>query len=490
LDRPLPDSLPLALDSEKALLCSCIKSNELVDEPALEPELFALPAHRLIFERLRELFEHGSPIDFVIVKDFLARSGELEQIGGAPYLSDLWDFVPSAANWKHYANVLTEVRTRRLGILCCSELLKELADPATKITLDLTEQFSSIQHRLAATLKADSSSIEVIDLDASLSYQQPADSILLGDCHLVRGNVSVLAGPPGVGKSRAAIALAEAGACGFSWFGLQTKTRFKTFILQNENGKARIKEDFQTLDPAVRDCLFISAPPELGLAFELPKFRRDLIRHLDSFQPDLLVIDPWNAVARDDKAKDYLESFDLIRKTVGLSVAILIVAHTRKPYPGERPDGRLLLNIVHGSYVLGSVPRSVFVLQHASEAVHEDRVVVTNCKNNDGTLAPRGCFRRSSSQWPEVSDFDWSSWDNPLTAASKRADAFNYTQEILSILSGGLQLSKSELVEAFLALRESSGKKCSKSAAYNMFGKKWFKTLVSYSRYTDRFKLR
>jgi replicative DNA helicase len=211
--------LPLALDSEKALLCSCIKSNELVDEPALEPELFALPAHRLIFERLRELFEHGSPIDFVILKDFLSRSGELEQIGGAPYLSDLWDFVPSSANWKHYAKILAEVRTRRLGILSCSELLKELADPNTDIGPDLTQRFGAIQRRLETSLRAsDSTQLEMISQSASQLYNPPPGSILLGDSHLVKGNVSVLAGPPGVGKSRAALALAEAGACGFSWF--------------------------------------------------------------------------------------------------------------------------------------------------------------------------------------------------------------------------------------------------------------------------------
>jgi hypothetical protein len=318
----------------------------------------------------------------------------------------------------------------------------------------------------------------VIDLDASLSYQQPADSILLGDCHLVRGNVSVLAGPPGVGKSRAAIALGEAGACGFSWFGLPTKTRFKTFILQNENGKARIKEDFQSLDPAVRDCLFISAPPELGLAFELPKFRRDLIRHLDSFQPDLLVIDPWNAVARDDKAKDYLESFDLIRKTVGLSVAILIVAHIRKPQPTDRSDaGRLLLNILHGSYVLGSVPRSVFVLQHASESVHEDRVVVTNCKNNDGSLAPRGCFRRSSSQWPLVSDFDWISWDRPPSKTDKLDQELVEEWHIRSVLQNGpLKLNKA--VKTLMSLTG-----CKRAWAYRLFTPKGpFAFLLSFDQ--------
>jgi len=44
--------------------------------------------------------------------------------------------------------------------------------------------------------------------------------VLASDNHLVRGSVFVLGGPPGVGKSRATVALAEAGATRSDWFGL------------------------------------------------------------------------------------------------------------------------------------------------------------------------------------------------------------------------------------------------------------------------------
>src|SRR5215831_7702152 len=191
-----PDSLPLNLDCEKALLCSCILSKELLDEPSIEPELFVIPAHRIIFERLRELFEHGSGLDFLLFKDFLERGGELDEAGGALYLDEIWSFLPSAANWKHYRDILAEVRARRIGILSCSELLKELADPAVQVGSDLTERFSSIQRRLEATMRIESTCVEVISQVQAQAYTQPAGSILLGDSHIVRGNVTVLAGPP------------------------------------------------------------------------------------------------------------------------------------------------------------------------------------------------------------------------------------------------------------------------------------------------------
>jgi hypothetical protein len=46
------------------------------------------------------------------------------------------------------------------------------------------------------------------------------------------------------------------------------------------------------------------------------------------------------------------------------------------------------------SYVLGSIPRTVFVLQSASDDPEEDRVVWTCCKNNDGELGQRSAWQR------------------------------------------------------------------------------------------------
>jgi hypothetical protein len=52
---------------------------------------------------------------------------------------------------------------------------------------------------------------------------------------------------------------------------------------------------------------------------------------------------PWSAAVRDDKAKEYLETFDAIRRVIpagDAGPAIGIVAHTRKPHVGERASGR------------------------------------------------------------------------------------------------------------------------------------------------------
>src|SRR5438046_10410546 len=127
---------------------------------------------------------------------------------------------------------------------------------------------------------------------------------LVGDCHIVRGSVFVIGGPPGVGKSRASVALAEAGATKNDWFGLPVHRRFKTMIIQSENGPFRLSQEFseldcETLENFVRVCL----PPPFGMCFNREDFRAQLSVEIREFDPDIIIIDPWNAAARDDKER-------------------------------------------------------------------------------------------------------------------------------------------------------------------------------------------
>jgi hypothetical protein len=64
-----------------------------------------------------------------------------------------------------------------------------------------------------------------------------------------------------------------------------------------------------------------------------------------------------------------------------------------KPRTEERANGRALLNLLAGSYVIGSVPRAVFIMQAASDDTEDKRIVWTCCKNNDGELGARSVCR-------------------------------------------------------------------------------------------------
>lgn len=227
-----------------------------------------------------------------------------------------------------------------------------------------------------------------------------------------------MAGPPGCGKSRAALWLAILGARGAgNWFGMEVRSPFRTLILQNENGLTRLHRDIGELPSleGLDDWIKISAPPSYGLALANPLFRAELKAMVRDFQPHLLIVDPWNACVRDAMEKDFQEGFTRLCEVLAESPnepACLILHHLRKPKNDDRHKGRNLAHLLSGSYVLVSVARSVLVMQPASDDTEDARVVVTCAKNNDGELGARSAWRRCAGIFEEVGTFDWEAFDS------------------------------------------------------------------------------
>jgi hypothetical protein len=285
------------------------------------------------------------------------------------------------------------------------------------------------------------------------NFVPPPGIVLVGDCHIVRGSVFVMGGAPGVGKSRASVTLAVAGATRSDWFGLKVHRTFKVMIIQTENGEFRLSKEFRELDcDILEDYIRVCPPPPYGLCFQREEFRAQLAAAIAEFKPDIVIYDPWNAAARDEKAREYLETFDALRSVLPLgddAPALGIVAHTRKPKTDERASGRVLLNLLAGSYVLGSVPRTVFVMQAASDDTTDNRVVWTCCKNNDGELGARSAWERCNALFVPVHDFDWDAFDNP----HKDDRVTITTDDVTTIFENGeKQLRRAEAEKALEAI--------------------------------------
>lgn len=294
------------------------------------------------------------------------------------------------------------------------------------------------------------------------SFVPPDGWKIVGDYHIQRAAPFVIGGPPGTGKSRSLTALAVAGATGQPWFGLEVPRRFRTMILQCENGRVRLKNETADLPEGLDEWVRISPPPPFGFAFSDPAFLRELREAVEIFRPDVFGLDPWNRLARDDKGKDYKEAFEAILSALPPGddcPAVGIVAHTRKPATGERANGRALLNLLAGSYVLGSVPRSAFVLQPASDDPTDDRIVWTCCKNNDGPEGSPSAWKRRNGLFAPCEDFDWEDFN----AGPENATRATVTEEHMEALFNG---GKTRLAtgEAVRLLMEQTGFK--KTACY------------------------
>jgi hypothetical protein len=193
--------------------------------------------------------------------------------------------------------------------------------------------------------------------------------------------------------------------------------RFKTLILQSENGLTRLHRDFEQIPDAggLDDWLRVSAfPCYRGFEFTNPHFREDVKAALRDFGPQVVIVDPWNNVTRDTMEKDYLEAFERLREVMAEApdASCLILHHLRKPRAEDRHRGRSLAYLLSGSYVLVGFCRSVLVMQPASDDTEDARVVITPSKNNDGELGPRTVWERKAGWFEPVTEFDWEAFDS------------------------------------------------------------------------------
>jgi replicative DNA helicase len=141
---------PYSHDAEAGLVCSCILSQQawLAYGLSLKPEIFYVPAHRIIWLALRAVSEAGQPFEFHLVKGKLQQQGLLEEIGGTQYLNDVYTFVPTGSNARYYLEQVLECYQRREGLAVCRELETLLTDS----TIELAPSVADVVERALSKL--------------------------------------------------------------------------------------------------------------------------------------------------------------------------------------------------------------------------------------------------------------------------------------------------------------------------------------------------
>jgi replicative DNA helicase len=100
--------LPHSLEAERAILGAILLDNAALGpaQANLKAEDFFLNQHRLIFRAMCALARSSVAIDTVLLMDWLAQHNQLDEAGGAAYLSQLPDGLPRATNTEHYAQII------------------------------------------------------------------------------------------------------------------------------------------------------------------------------------------------------------------------------------------------------------------------------------------------------------------------------------------------------------------------------------------------
>lgn len=103
--------LPYDPDAEQALLACCIigQGQDGLDtcvQARITAESFYNPAHRLIFETLLDLSRDNIAIDLITVGDRLRARGIYEDVGGAPYVNEIFDRIETPGLINEYIRIV------------------------------------------------------------------------------------------------------------------------------------------------------------------------------------------------------------------------------------------------------------------------------------------------------------------------------------------------------------------------------------------------
>lgn len=445
-----------AVEAEIAILGSVLRDCKILDSLGDLPlEAFTKPENRVTFQLMAALHLDGVNFDVMALTAYAREKKQLKECGGEVYLSLIDQRAYTAGSVDYFLQIVRRNHAKNAAALVlanASEISGNGIAPEDVPAL-IAETIEKLQQIHGDSTRGKELPIEFFTPSQLRNFKPPEGHCLVGDQHIVHGEIFIIGGAGGIGKSRATVALAVAGATGKPWFGYETHAKFRTMIVQNENGMFRLSQDLRDLDvPKLDDYLRVCAPPPMGLAFHSPEFRSYLLREIRAFGPDLLVIDPWSAVASDDKQKEVKEAFDAIRAVVSnkaMSPAIGIVAHTKKPRAEERADGRALLHLLSGSNMIGTVPRCVFVLQAASNDTIDERVVWTCCKNNNGQMGARSAWFRRNGLFAPVPNFDWETFDNVNDKPTKKLSVAQLVEFIGEQRTVKRSILTDELIERF-----------------------------------------
>ena len=292
----------------------------------LEPAMFSHPATRIVYGAILSVVDAGTDLDVLTLQEALKRTGEYESAGGALYLSELLDAVPTAAHIESHARIVREKWLRRRLVEIGLDTNLELDD--------LTQAVDGWAEESRSQLANGASSVmSLTQMVASLTSLDAPKEVLQGLAW--RGRASLPFSREKGGKSTLLAAGASAVTNGNPFLGSEPQSPQRVLWFGLEEHPEDIARRFQEFgaDPERLFLLPWSGNPLRVLEAAIKEIEPALVvvdtlaAYVEEAAPDSGDASAWKAVLA-----------PLVRLARDYDVALVILHHATKGASGEYRD--------------------------------------------------------------------------------------------------------------------------------------------------------
>lgn len=218
------NDLPFNLEAEKAVLGASLLQNDALYNmiSSLDADDFYFVKHQKIYKAIKTLVERKTNVDILTVAEFLTNSKELDDVGGVDYLQEILESPITFANLKFYIDIILDQSVLRKMLTTIRDIDNRYKTENIKNPNDFILEAETL-FKDSVSKRHISSFIDMSTAMEKVQYQINQNKDLAPDLETLtgvttgypklnaitqgfqKGEVTIIAGRPGMGKTALAL---------------------------------------------------------------------------------------------------------------------------------------------------------------------------------------------------------------------------------------------------------------------------------------------